>query len=292
MIEIKEQFSADILSGLSKYNILPLSLYEIEPFLVSEKENNYLRENILTPLVNKNYNFKSFVLDRFYKGDFYFVLFRKYIFPAFLNKEGILFINLLNKGISDIFSHNVIDLYSYCLYGFILEKSIKNRKRLEGTEILVSNYIYSVFVRLFQKVSGLLSSEKLLINLLYFVFLYVHVSFFGYPNNDKTKKLISGYTLVDYKKLNTDFDFSSIDGLFEALNKNNIIKLSSYVFYNKIVNRFDVYSIPIFEDLSRFFSTIGVSSIKGNSVVSTDWYRINIDIYKKIIDFLYGFLEG
>jgi len=276
----------------SAYNILPYEYYSIKQYQLEEHEEDLLYKTMDVVFKKRTLNFSEFVKKRLQKRDYYFVFYRKYIFPAFITKDGVLCINLGNKGKTDVSVLSSIDLYSYCLYGFILEKCFEYPEKFVNFETLISNFLFSLFVKIYRKKSGLLGFDKLLSELYYLITLYTFVNYYGYPNDDTTKKKIANMLILNINDLKLDYDFSTLEGLFKALGANNIINASVFTFYNIIANRFCIYSLPLFEDFTRFFSTLTTSSISSNSVISTNWYSVNPDVYKKTLSLLNNIISN
>ena len=88
--------------------------------------------------------------------------------------------------------------------------------------------------------------------------------------------------VFDPQDLKLDYDFTSIKGFLNAINDNDIIPISDFKFSTNIINVAGMASLPMFEDISRFFATLLASTIPGNSNFSYYWSKVNPGLYNKL----------
>jgi len=145
--------------------------------------------------------------------------------------------------------------------------------------------IFSIFMKIYGKKSGLISSYSNLIPRLRFLInLYVSVSMFGIKDNTNTRNKIANQLYIDHTKMKLDYDFSSTKDFLKSINENNIISLSEYTFSSVMIERGGIPSLPIFEDVSRFFATLIASTVFGGDLFSGFYSKCNSSLYPKIVD--------
>jgi len=206
-----------------------------------------------------------------------------YPLPGFVTKENIPVVNLSVIPAKLITDYQGADLYSMFLYAVSLSNYIKNEPFKNDLLQNISTMYTSIFIKLFGKASGLVGSYKNLIPKLKFIItLYTAVGIFGIPDTEKLRKNIAVGLSMDYSDLNLDFDFSSTVQFLNAINKNRIISISENKFSASISSRGGMSSLPMFEDISRFFATNLASTVTGNSIFSHYWSKINTSLFNRI----------
>jgi hypothetical protein len=111
----------------------------------------------------------------------------------------------------------------------------------------------------------------------------VNTAMMGEPNDDRTRKRIASLIFLDINDLKLEYDFNSINEFLKALNENEIIPISLIKFSTAIISIGGMSSLPMFEDMSRFFSTILASTIP-NSQFSYFWARVNQNLYNQLVE--------
>jgi len=207
-----------------------------------------------------------------------------YPLPAFVTNKGYGVINLSVLPARNITDYSSSDVYSMFLYTIALKYYISKTPFKLGIESNVAGMIFSIFMKVFGKKAGLIGSYKYLIPKLQFlIYLYVSVSMVGYPNNNSTIKKIGSITYTDPSELKLDYDFNNTSDFLKSINDNDIIPLSENKFSSTMINSGGVASLPMFEDLSRFFATLLACGIP-NSQFSYIWAKINTNLYNKLVD--------
>jgi len=207
-----------------------------------------------------------------------------YPLPAFITKKGLAVVNLSVLPAKLITDYSASDIFSLFLYTLSLQSFINRKPFKAGTEANVSGMIFSVFMKLFGKKSGLIGSYKYLIPKLQFlIYLYVSVSMMGMQDTESTRKKIASIVFIDIGDMKLNYNFSSMKDFLKSINDNEIIPISQIKFSTAIVSTGGIASLPMFEDLSRFFATILASTVP-NSQFSYFWAKVNQNLFNKLVD--------
>ena len=105
----------------------------------------------------------------------------------------------------------------------------------------------------------------------------------GLPQSESVKNKIAAITYTDKGDLNLNYDFKSTNEFLKSINGNNIIPMSENKFSTTIINIGGISSLPMFEDVSRFFATLLACGIP-NSQFPPTWVKINPNLYGKLVD--------
>lgn len=200
-------------------------------------------------------------------------------------------INLGAFGIDDIYPNNpgVFNLYACIVYGIIFRDLINGKIKIsQNYSSIISDYMMSVYMRLFAKTYGLLGSfTDQIIKLKFLINVYVLASFFGITGDVCFKKA-SRHSSYDYKEIKENlkkYDFSNIDDFIKALSELQIFPgINRYIFTSKVMRMFGVNFIPGLEDLSRFISILTTSTIKGSNIVPTFLSKYNENKFNNILE--------
>jgi len=207
-----------------------------------------------------------------------------YPLPAFITKSGLAVTNLSVLPAKLLTDYSASDIFSLFLYTLALQSYITKMPFKQGTEANVSGMIFSVFMKIFGKKSGLIGSYKYLIPKLQFlIYLYVSVSMMGLPDNEATRKKIASIVFIDIADMKLNYDFRSTNEFIKSINDNEIIPLSQIKFSTSIISIGGVSSLPMFEDLSRFFATILASTVP-NTQFSYFWTKVNQNLFNKLVE--------
>lgn len=281
---IKKQFELILDSGGSKvYNILPVRSTSMVGVQIEKTDFNYLmglvdtyvriRKTPTADVIRKNIS-KCIVAH-----------IPDYPLPGAVTVDGKPVVNLsflTDKFISD---YNNADIYSMFLYSISLSIFMIHKPFQHSTEEMISAFLFSNFMILFGKSSGLVSSYKDLIpSLRLLIALYVHAGLFGKEVDKNVINSFSSKFYMDPSRLNLDFDFSSTIEFLRSINKNRIIQISENKFSSEIIKKAGVSSLPLYEDISRFFATIIASDVAGSSVFSHFWSKRNLTFFQKLYD--------
>jgi len=285
---IKENL--ELMSGVSDKipNILDVNKNTLKGFEVSDENGEFIkmqakiygkgRRDHRYPIIEKN-------IDKFV-----ICFIDKYPLPGSMSRDGYPVLNLSVLPERDISDFKPADIYSIFVYSYYLTSFFKNKPFRKEIAEQIINYYFLLFMSMFGKRHGLVGSYKYLIpKLRFLIYLYVYVGMFGMNQDEKLYRTITSdmlQTPVNYNEMNLDDDFSSPVGFFNSIRKNGIMRISENVFINGIIKRTgNVYSLPAFEDVSRFFSTLTSSTIVGNLIFSSFWKKIETkgSIYNKLL---------
>lgn len=279
---VKDKFELIYKTGGEVFNVVPLSRGTLKAYEVDKNDVRHLQILAETFGRLKNHPASKIISDNF--KNLIIVDIPTYPLPAFITKNGLAVVNLsvlpakllTDYSASDIFS---LFLYTLALYSFITKKPMK-----QGTEANVAGMIFSVFMKIFGKKSGLIGSYKYLIPKLQFlIYLYVSVSMMGIPDNESTRKRIASIVFIDISDMKLDYNFSSTNEFIKSVNDNEIIPLSQIKFSTAIISIGGISSLPMFEDLSRFFATILASTVP-NTQFSYFWAKVNQNLFNKLVE--------
>jgi len=214
----------------------------------------------------------------------------KYPLPVTYNKQTKkILLNLSAFGVSEISRLDPKTVYGSLAYGLCF------RDLAEGSTFVkptysgpITNFLLTIFIRLFGKEYGLLGIYAAKIPAMKFLLsTYIMVSFFGIDHNNAYKKS-STFAGYDYKQdINQlkDFDFNRIDELIRALSEFKIMPgLNKYGFTAKVLKFLSLNFLPALEDNSRFISSIMASNISGNGIIPSFIYTYNTTEYNKILE--------
>ncbi|MCK5018461.1 MAG: hypothetical protein KAS32_15485 [Candidatus Peribacteraceae bacterium] len=283
-MNIKKEFELVYKTGGNVYNIVPLAPSTLKAYQVSKEDANYLyglinvysrtRKHKLSSLVEFNFN-KCMI-----------VHLPTYPLPGFITDKGVPVVNLSILPVKMISDYAPADVFALFLYTLCLAIFLKNKPFKKGAEMNVSNMFFSVFMRLFGKKAGLIGAFSNLIPKLQFLInYYTSVSMMNAPQDESTQRKIAAALFVNYKELDLSDDFSSSIGFLKSINKNDIIPMSENKFSTSIINSGGIISLPMFEDMSRFFATIAATSVSGNSAFGFFWQRVNTTLYNKLLEY-------
>lgn len=209
-----------------------------------------------------------------------------YPLPGFVTKSGIACVNTSVLTSTFVSDYSAADIYAMYFYTISLKSYIDKTPFRDDIRELVTDYIFATFMKLFGKKYGLIGSYQYLIpNLQGVLALYINAAFMGNNNSPNVIKNISNKYYTNLEELDLNFDLTKFSGLMKCLKKNNIIPITENVFATTILNVAGVSSIPLFEDLSRFFATICGSSISGNTVFSSYIKKVNPRSFEKLLYF-------
>ena len=105
----------------------------------------------------------------------------------------------------------------------------------------------------------------------------------GNTHNSSLEKKIGSITYTDPQELKLDYDFSKTIDFLKSVNDNKIIPISENKFSSVVINIGGLASLPMFEDISRFFATLLACSVP-NSQFSYIWAKINTNLYNKLVE--------
>lgn len=281
-MEIKKTFELVYKTGGPVYNIPSVSKSTLSAYAVSNQDKRHLIDMVETYTRIKNHPGKDIVSKDM--KNIQVVNFSLYPLPGFVTTKGLSVINLDVLPQRLITDYNNVDIYALYLYVSIFRRFLKKTNFSKDNAISISNMIFSIFMKMFGKSSGLVGSYSHLIpKLRFLITLYVYVAFFGENQSDRLISKIASSLYMDLSGIDLNYDFSSIKEFLKAVNKNNVIPISENTFSSKVINQIGVASLPMFEDLSRFYATILASTVPGNSVFSGYLSKVNTNLFNKLV---------
>jgi hypothetical protein len=283
-MKIKEKFELIYGSSGEVYNVLPLSMSTISAYKMGDSDVEHLNGLVRVYSRVKNHPATNFVnnhLEKVIPIDM-----EMYPLPGFVTKSGIPVINVNAISSPVITDYSASDIFAMYVYTLALHQYINISPLPDMLEEHVSAYIYSIFMKLFGKKSGLIGAYRSLQPKLRFLIgLYVHIGMFGHTMNDKATGKLAASLYFDPRGLNLNFNFESTVDFIRSLKANNIIQISENKFSTTIINMGGVTSLPMFEDIPRLFATVLASTISGNSLFSGIWSKVNNKLFNKLVYF-------
>jgi hypothetical protein len=213
-----------------------------------------------------------------------------YLLPISYDRSmNSIIINLTAMGSDDISRHDPKNIYASLVYGITFSILVTKKYNIDMKYFsTISNFLVSIFIRLFGKDYGLLGIYSTEIPKLKFLTnCYVLDSFFGIKGNN-AYRLSGSASSFDYKKIENelnDYDFYEIKNFIKALSDFKVMPgINRYVFSSKVLRLFGYGFLPALEDISRFISIITTSSLSGSNVVPTFISKYNETEYNKLLE--------
>jgi hypothetical protein len=288
---VKQKF--DLLRGID--NVLNVSESQLKSNLVENgpntiffvldmmknKVNHYTKDKIFKILSNEK------VRDKY----LHVVNLPNYPLPVSYNiPTKSIIINVSPFGIDDIESTKPgpYNLYALMVYSIVFRDLITKKIKIdEKFASSFSDFLVSIFIRLFGKQYGLLGSFAVQIPKMKFLTnVYVLDSFFGLKGLKAYKMagVAAGYDYNNDIEMLNNFDFSNINEFIRSLSEFNVMpNMNRHIFAAKSLRFFGINVMPAFEDCARFVATIATSDIKGSNVVSTYLSKYNEREFGKIL---------
>ena len=279
-MEIKQKFELIYNTKGDIFNVVPLSESTLSAYKIKSKDREFLisqvksysrvRPHPISKLVDRSMD-KIAILN-----------FELYPLPGFVTTGKVGAVNLSVLPQKYITDYNPSDIYAMFVYTTALKRYIAKKPFSQDNAMSIALMIFSLFMNMFGKSSGLIGSYAGLIPKLQFLIaLYVNASFMGVKVTDELKQKIAADFYFDYNSIDLNYDFTSIKGLLNAINKNEIIPISENVFSTKMIGKFGITSLPMVEDCSRWYATILASTVSGNSIFPAFLSKINTGLFQK-----------
>jgi len=181
------------------------------------------------------------------------------------------------------------NLYALLVYSITFSELVSGSFKVDSKYLTpISNYLVSIFLRLFGKQYGLLGSYSAQIPKLKFVInLYILNSFFGISGTRAYSKAASaaGFNYKTEMEKLRKYKFDSINDLILSLSDFEIMpNLNKPLFTAKVFRMFGLEFLPALEDLSRFIAILTTADIKGSNIVSTFLSKYNERDYNNILN--------
>jgi hypothetical protein len=279
---VKEKFELVYGKMGEIYNVMPMSESSLSAFLLDTSDNYHIMNLAKIYAKSKNHVSSEIVLSKLESVKC--VRMPQYPLPGFVSKQMVPYINVATIPTPSASDFSSPDIYSMYLYSIALASFIKNESFQSAIEEHVTNYIFACFMKFYAKRSGLLGSyQDMIPRLRFLIHLYITCSMMGNFDNEATRKKIASKYFIPLTAMKLDgYDFTKIKDLLKAINHNNIVPLSDNIFSTQVVNIGGAASLPIFEDVSRFFATMLAVSVKGNTQFNSYWVKVRPDLYHKI----------
>jgi hypothetical protein len=209
------------------------------------------------------------------------------LYAAYNTSTRKIVVNMSEWSRKDVLNIPSVDLYALMFYGYIC--AFYSVNKIDKSLIpSISNFISSMFFKIFSKQYGLSGSyQDLLPKMRYLITIYTMVSFFDIKQKN-TYKLATGIAKVNYDSLNLDlnkYDFFDIGDFIKVLSDADIMPgFDLYTFTSKMLKRFGIKSLPLFEDPMRFMATMAGGSIPAVSIFPPYFEMFNSSIYKDIVN--------
>ena len=164
------------------------------------------------------------------------------------------------------------NLFASVLYAYTFEKLVTGKLRIPDNLVQpISNFWFSFFVQIFGRDYGMTGTySSKLPGLKFMLTLYILVAFFGRKQDRSSYNLAkqySGYYFDEKLDVLNKLDISNIRGLISGLNLMEIMPGFNIIkFTTKVHQMFDVQMLPMFEDLSRFLTTVVVANFGGQTI--------------------------
>lgn len=277
---VKNKFELVYSKDGDVFNVLPIRSHTLEAFKIPNEDTAHLK--ILATAYGRSRGGTDFVSKNLDACSI--VRMEKYPLPAFLTEDGIPVINisiLPGKYVSDFSSS---DIYALFLYSLLLKIFIIKKPFKKDIEDDITNLFIYVFMKLFGKKHGLLGSYKEKIPTLKSILsLYVNTSMMGNKLDTTLLNKVSNKYFINVDELDLSEDITSTIGMLKLIKINDVIPLSENSFSSTIIKLLGVSSLPVFEDVSRFYATISASSVGGNTIFSSYFKKTNQKLFDKII---------
>ena len=288
---VKETF--ELLKGVP--NVLNLSRDELDKVSVNRGQRKLFvsidlnKDRINHYTKDKVYSFISNIKLR--ENKLHVVVLPDYSLPISYNvpTDGIV-INLAPFGLTDITDKpSVFDMYALLVYGITFRELASKRMKInERFYQPISNYFFSLLMRLFGKLYGLSGTFTYKINELKFLTaLYILESFFGDSKSKATQKA-SVTAAFNYKQTEDslkNYDLKTIDGYITSLSKSGVMpNINKHLFTASILNKLTFSFLPGFEDISRLIAILTTSELKSSSIVPTYISKYNERDFHSILE--------
>lgn len=279
-------------SNLEFLNQIPNYFDYSQPTIDAFKIDEYDRENVIRTMKLLLHRMKHISVDLIARkvennfDDIDFTNLLKYPLPAIYNiKTKRVIINLKFFGKKEVTGIDPRSLYSVIFYGYMLRlfyhKPLNVKYNIE-----ICDYLLLMFINLFGKKYGIMSSYKDMIPKLHFLIIsYVMTSFFGHTQkNTYTKSARSGASIKDFRINLDEYDLYNSRNFIKALSDSGVFPgfdLSYFAGY--IFKRFGLMTLPMFEDESRFIATMAAATLPSGGVFPRDLQKVSVKIFDKIV---------
>lgn len=266
-MKITEKFT--LLEGVP--NILNLSKSQIETFTSEENTPKHVYATLeLKKSVIRHDGFKKildYVRNVKQTQDLNVLVNPQYpLVVSYSQKAHSKIINILPFNAQDLAKVSYNNLYGALLYAYTFDSFVNGRLRVpDSMAQVITNYWYSLFMRVFGRAYGLTGTySSKLPALKFLITAYILITFFGRKQDRATYNLAkqySGFQYDDILDILNRVDLSNIRGFVQALSLSETFPGFNVIRFTTVIHRrFDVQMLPFFEDLARFMSLIMTSS--------------------------------
>jgi len=288
-----------LLKGVS--NLLDLSKNQVQDYTLDgntpkhvfaslELKKNIIRHPLVPNAFDKIFDYVKNVKTT---NDLNILVLEQYPLVTSYNRKThsrIVNINAFNS--KEIGRVSYMNLYASLVYAYTFESMVTGRLRIpDNAAQPISNFLFSLFVQLFDRDYGLIVKHSIKLPALKFILTaYVLVAFFGRNQERPTYQLAKQYSGYNYEN-NIDvlkkIDLTNIRGLIQGLSEIGVMPgLNLIKFTTKIWKQYDIQMLPGFEDLARFMSLIMVSSIGQQTISKTFIQKYNEVVYMQLLNIM------
>jgi len=282
MKKVKQKFELVYGKAGNITNIMPFNASTINSFMIPADEAIYVQNLAMMHGRSKSLVGSDIILK--HAEECKPVYIDDYPLAGFINKDGNAYANVQIINATNTSDYTPADVYSMYLYALSLKYFIKADAKLENTEADVAAFIFAIFMKFYGKKSGLVGSHSdLMPKLRYLITLYVHCGMLNNPDNKITRRRISSRMYSTFDDMDLNFDFTTIGGMLKAMNKNRIVSISLNTFSNQVVRFGGVQSLPMFEDITRFYTTILAGTVSGSKIFSSYWSKVMPKLHDRLV---------
>lgn len=272
----------ELLGTGANFNIFTLTEKALEPYRYQQKDIDYMKILIGAYERSKNNEFSTLMSK--YIDQCIVIDYPEYSLPGSCTENFIPIVNLAPLKATIITDLQPANVYAAFIYTILFTNYAKNKAFKDDMVDTIVLFYFNIFMNMYGKSSGLIGSfSDLVPKLRFLIYLYVNQCLFGNELNDKIINKISAFLAIDKTTIQyTNYDFSSPVGFLRCVKANNIIAISENSFSTAIIKFGGLLSVPMFEDVSRLFSTLLAIDIKGNTIFSNYWSKKSPAIYEKM----------
>ena len=199
-------------------------------------------------------------------------------------------INLSPFGVDEISKVDEMNVYAALVYGLCFESFVTGKKSMKVIYYgPISNWLTTVFVKVFGKEYGLLGPYTAEITKLKFLIAcYVLGAFFGVTGTTAYRKAAT-VSSVDYKAIKdrlSTYNFTKVEDFIKSLSDFKVLPgYEIRKFTAKFYRFLGINFLPALEDVSRFVSVIATSDVTSSSIIPTFIGKTyNRSEYEKILE--------
>ena len=153
---VKDKFELVYRTSGDVYNVAPLSSSTLKAYELNKDEGNHIRTIVNSFSKAKRHAASSIVSKEL--DSLILIKMDSYPLPGFVTNRGQGVVNLSVFPVKMVTDYMPSDMFSLFLYIIALKNFINKKPFKAGTEANISGMIFSIFMKLFGKKSGLIGS--------------------------------------------------------------------------------------------------------------------------------------